>query len=473
MLLTPIASEYQHSGTTFFSKYAALLDIALRLGDVVIVVAAAWLCHWLRFQSFVLDAPYDTATLRASILAVAVFPAFGLYRSWRGESIVAEVGRICIAWLAVLALLMASEWMVKSVGAYSRVWIGSWFIVTILLLGMQRWVARHVLGALRAVGVDTRRIVLVGATEAGHRIVNTTRRNGWMGLDVVGYVQTPYDHLDLGDVASCGDMDQFIARLDQDPPDQIWVALPMRAEALIQKLLEATSDTPITLRLVPDLFGYELINHQAAMVAGVPVITLRGSRIVGHARIVKAIMDRAFSATILLLISPLMLLLALGVKLSSSGPVFYRQVRMGLDGKEFEMLKFRSMPVDVEKDGVKWGNAKHKQVTRFGRFIRSTSLDELPQFINVLKGELSIVGPRPERPMFVKEFKQQIPGYMHKHLVKAGITGWAQIHGLRGDTDLNKRIEYDLHYIKHWSVWLDIEIIVRTPFVLLKRTNAC
>jgi putative colanic acid biosynthesis UDP-glucose lipid carrier transferase len=143
-----------------------------------------------------------------------------------------------------------------------------------------------------------------------------------------------------------------------------------------------------------------------------------------------------------------------------------------MDGKEFDMLKFRSMPVDVERDGVCWGNAGSKSATRFGRFIRRTSLDELPQFINVLKGDLSIVGPRPERPMFVHKFKHSIPGYMHKHLVKGGITGWAQIHGLRGDTDLSKRIEYDLYYIRHWSLLLDIKIILRTPLALISGENA-
>lgn len=472
MLLTSITSESQHSGTTFFSKYAALLDIAVRVGDVAIVVIAAYLCHWLRFDSLVLNRPYDAATLRAAILALAVFPAFGLYRSWRGEGLFAEIARVGAAWLVVLSLWMMSEWLVKSVGEYSRLWVGGWFILTITLLAAHRWMARRLLGGLRAAGVDTRRIVLVGATHAGKRIVAATRANGWMGLNVVGVVQTPHDQYELSGIPSRGGLEQFIAGLDRDPPDQIWIALPMRAEAQIQRVLEATNDKPITVRLVPDLFCFELINHEASMIAGVPVITLRGSRITGHARVCKAVMDRVLSAAILLLISPLLFLLALGVKLSSPGPVFYRQVRMGLDGREFRMLKFRSMPVDVEKDGVKWGNAKHKQVSRFGRFIRSTSLDELPQFINVLKGDLSIVGPRPERPMFVKEFKQRIPGYMHKHLVKAGITGWAQIHGLRGDTDLNERIRYDLHYIEHWSVWLDLLIILRTPMVLLKRTNA-
>jgi Undecaprenyl-phosphate glucose phosphotransferase len=333
-------------------------------------------------------------------------------------------------------------------------------------------VGRRLLGSIRVLGIDARKVVLVGATQAGRKIVAATRQSPWMGLDVIGYVRTPYDQRAIADVPCAGDFDAFIANLQQYAPDQIWVALPMRAEAEIKRLLDATSELPITIRLVPDLFGYELLNHQATQLSGVPVITLRGSRITGHARIFKAIEDRVLAALILLLISPVMLLLALGVKLSSPGPIFYKQKRVGLDGGEFEMLKFRSMPVDVERNGVVWGHAGNKSATRFGRFIRTASLDELPQFLNVLKGELSIVGPRPERPMFVQQLKKKIPGYMHKHLVKGGITGWAQIHGLRGDTDLTKRIEFDLHYINHWSIWLDLKIILRTPLVLLKRTNA-
>jgi putative colanic acid biosynthesis UDP-glucose lipid carrier transferase len=165
-----------------------------------------------------------------------------------------------------------------------------------------------------------------------------------------------------------------------------------------------------------------------------------------------------------LLISPILMLVSIGVKLSSRGPIFYRQERVGWSGKPFEMLKFRSMPVNVEQHGVQWGGAQKKQTTKFGAFIRRTSLDELPQFINVLKGDMSIVGPRPERTVFVDQFKHEIPGYMQKHMVKAGITGWAQINGWRGDTDLSKRIECDLWYIGNWSLWLDLRIIFLTIF---------
>lgn len=243
------------------------------------------------------------------------------------------------------------------------------------------------------------------------------------------------------------------------------VALPVSANRAISYVLDRMDERVLTVKFVPDLLGRQLINHRMEDCAGVPLVTLRESPLHGHAWILKAIEDRIIAGAILLMISPLMLFLAIGVKLSSPGPVLYRQVRVGLDGKEFEMLKFRSMPVDMEKNkSVQWGNAQSKTTTRFGRFIRQTSLDELPQFINVLRGDMSIVGPRPERPMFVEKFKGEIAGYMHKHLVKAGITGWAQINGWRGDTDLVKRIEYDLYYINHWSLAFDLRIIFLTIF---------
>ena len=186
-----------------------------------------------------------------------------------------------------------------------------------------------------------------------------------------------------------------------------------------------------------------------------------------------AVLEFVFLALLILVsLSPLMLLLALGVKLSSPGPVFYRQERVGLNNRPFMMLKFRSMPVDAEAGAIRWGGSARKPATRFGRFLRRTSLDELPQFLNVLKGDMSIVGPRPERPMFVEQFKDEIPDYMRKHLVKAGITGWAQVNGWRGDTDLPTRIEHDLYYIENWSLWLDLKIIALTLFRGFVHPNA-
>ncbi|WP_109123771.1 undecaprenyl-phosphate glucose phosphotransferase [Dyella sp. C11] len=472
MLTMPGVPQLKRAESHFFSKYAALLDIALRVSDVLVITVMALAVYRWEFGNFSMDIHYTSGLIRTVLLALVIFPATGLYRSWRGENRLFELARLWLAWSGVMVMLLAIAWALKTTDAYSRVGAGTWFVTTGVLLTIDRLALRWVLGHIRMRGVDSRRVLLIGSTQAGQRIVNAARKNAWAGLDIIGYVRTPYDQVEIDGVPCLGDFDDIAASFDGWEPDQVWVALPMRAEAMIQKVLQLTIDKPSTIRLVPDFFGYELINHHAAVLNGVPVITLRASRVTGHSHIVKGMMDRAISAVLLLVISPLMLVLALGVKLSSRGPVFYRQRRVGMDGKEFDMLKFRSMPVDAESKGVQWGNAGNKTTTRFGRFIRSSSLDELPQFINVLRGELSIVGPRPERPVFVHEFKRTIPGYMHKHFVKGGITGWAQINGLRGDTDLAKRIEYDLHYIKNWSLWLDVKIMLRTPLVLLKRTNA-
>jgi len=187
---------------------------------------------------------------------------------------------------------------------------------------------------------------------------------------------------------------------------------------------------------------------------------------------IKRTEDIVVATIILILISPIMLIVATGIKASSPGPIFYRQTRVTLHNKEFEMLKFRSMPTNTEQNGVQWGDSKSKTNTKFGQFIRATSLDELPQFLNVLKGDMSIVGPRPERDIFIKKFSQEIPNYNEKHKVKAGITGWAQINGWRGDTSLEKRIEFDLDYIKNWTLWLDIKIIFLTIFKGFINKNA-
>ena len=253
-----------------------------------------------------------------------------------------------------------------------------------------------------------------------------------------------------------------LAALESAVVDEVWLALSFSEEQAIKDALHALRHSTASIRFAPDLFALRLVNHGMSDVLGMPMYDLSTSPMTGVNQLIKWLEDKLLSALILLLISPLMLVLALGVKLTSRGPVFYRQQRVGLNNQPFNMLKFRSMPVDIEKDGVRWGGSATKATTRFGQFIRKTSLDELPQFINVLKGDMSIVGPRPERPMFVEQFKEEIPDYMKKHLVKAGITGWAQVNGWRGDTDLKTRIEYDLYYIENWSLWFDIKIILLT-----------
>jgi putative colanic acid biosynthesis UDP-glucose lipid carrier transferase len=224
---------------------------------------------------------------------------------------------------------------------------------------------------------------------------------------------------------------------------------------------------------VPDIFNFALLNHSMTEVAGLPVINLAESPLSGVNRAIKGAEDFVLSLLLLVILSPLMLLIAVGVKLSSPGPAFYAQQRVTWNGRRFMMRKFRTMPVDAEvTTGPVWSGPGERRSTPFGAFLRRASLDELPQLLNVLQGDMSLVGPRPERPEFVEQFRQQIPGYMQKHLVKAGITGWAQVNDLRGDTDLTRRIEYDLYYIDNWSLMFDLRILCLTLWHILTSRNA-
>jgi putative colanic acid biosynthesis UDP-glucose lipid carrier transferase len=371
-------------------------------------------------------------------------------------------------------VVVISLWAFKLAEDFSRLWLALWFSTSWIFLIGWRLAAFSVLKRLRASGYNHKHIVIVGAGRLGQAIQAQIQASPWSGFEVAAFFDDDADKIaTVVNGVEVKAADDLSGWLDAHPVDEIWFALPLRAEPRLQALLHALRHTTANIRYVPNLSGLRLLNHAPREVLGFSMLDLSVSPMSEpFNRLLKSLEDKVIAGLILLLISPIMLLLAIGVKLSSPGPVFYRQERVGLNGELFNMLKFRSMPVDVEKDGVQWGSAGSKTNTWFGAFIRKTSLDELPQFINVLKGDMSIVGPRPERPMFVEQFKDEIPGYMQKHMVKAGITGWAQVHGWRGDTCLKTRIEFDLWYVEHWSLWLDIKIIIMTLFKGFVHSNA-
>lgn len=459
-------------GNAMLSRYGAFFDAIIRATDFIVVLGCALLSRWLRYGGLAFPHGDIISLLLVSLLTLMVFHGGGIYRNWRGTGLFNEIPRIWLAWFAVFAIFLFILWASKTTAEYSRLWLGTWFAMAAVTFAVVRLVARAILRSIRKHGIDTRTVVIVGATAGAVRLVNAVHHNVWSGLRVVGYVATPYDEASFDSLRCMGDTDRFLMSSHESLPDQIWLALPLSAETLIQRYLDALEQTSITVRLIPNLFGFRLLNHHVAELAGVPVLTLRGTPMEGHAYLWKTIEDKVLSAVILLCFSPLLLLIAAGIKLSSPGPVLYRQKRLGWNGRPFEMLKFRSMLQDVEQEGVRWGNATTKKVTRFGGFLRRTSLDELPQFINVIKGDMSIVGPRPERPLFVEQFKVHIAGYMQKHFVKAGITGWAQVNGWRGDTDLQTRIEHDLYYIENWSIFFDLKIMLMTLFRGFAHKNA-
>lgn len=456
-------------------EHATALNAAFYAADWLMVAFSGWLAYWLYLDGTQLPGHYSVGILIALLLAAWLFPRFSLYQAWRGASIIDEMRSVSLAWGAVLLVLTAFAFTTKMGADYSRGWLGIWaftgwfslLLARVFLRGGLRWLRRH--------GFNQRNIVIVGSAGLSERVAERLRSAPWMGLNIVGFFHGD-DGVGEGmsGVPHIGGLDSVASFVTDEGVEQVWIAMPLRDEETVKWLLHELRHTTADIRFVPDLFGLRLLNHSVMDVAGLPVMNLSVTPMSGVNVVLKAVEDRLISLIILLLISPLMLLIAIGVKLSSPGPIFYRQERVGWNGETFMMYKFRSMPVDVEKDGVQWGGAgKTKQATAFGALLRRTSLDELPQFINVLMGDMSIVGPRPERPMFVEKFKDEIPDYMKKHLVKAGITGWAQVNGWRGDTDLTKRIEYDLYYIENWSLWLDLRIIFLTIFRGFISKSAC
>jgi Undecaprenyl-phosphate glucose phosphotransferase len=270
-----------------------------------------------------------------------------------------------------------------------------------------------------------------------------------------------------------GDYSEISLVIARNQINIVIIALPLSAHERIGEVLGSIGDDTVDIKVIPDLYRYISLSGSVEEFEGLPIIGLRGSPMVGWARVTKRMVDIIGSAIGLLILSPVLIALALGVKFTSPGPVFYRQKRMGLDGRVFTMYKFRSMRIDAEqKTGPVWAQEGDPRRTRLGAFMRSTSLDELPQLLNVLRGEMSLVGPRPERPEFIGDFRKNIPGYMLRHKMKAGITGWAQINGWRGNTSLEKRIEHDLFYIENWSLALDFKIMFLTVFKGLKAPNA-
>jgi len=467
MLLMPGHAGIRRGDSTFLSKYAALFEMLQRVGDLGILLATAVACHWFRFGTAQINPSLTNLLVVAMLLVLLVFPVFGLYRSWRGEGVAEEVTRIALAWTVVVAITAVVGWWLADMGRPSRDWGLAWYLSTIVALGAQRGMVRWALRRIRSRGLDSRDVVIIGATRTGDDIAQAMQRNAWMGLRVLGHVRTDYDQMVVDPGKDLGDVEAFIASLRERVPSQVWIALPLRAEELIRKLMDATADLPITVRLVPDLFGFDLLNHGVTSVGDIPVITLQGKRLEGRSQASKAIEDVVLGGLILILIAPLMALIAVGVKLSSPGPVLFRQRRHGLGGEVVDVWKFRSMRVHQEDHGqVTQATRGDARITPFGRFLRATSLDELPQFINVLQGHMSIVGPRPHAVEHNNHYRELVPRYMTRHSMKPGITGWAQVNGFRGETDtldkMIKRVEYDIHYIQNWSVWLDLRIIALT-----------
>ncbi len=459
-------------GRSLSHQYGWLSCRLAQLTDVTAVALAAYVVHVAYLKQWTLPPLYVWGTTVGMLLLAIVLPALGVYNTWRGRVLSPLLFKLMMGY-AVVGLVCTSLLFFSGLSeAFSRVWLVTTLTVAFLTSLSTRAAIYPLLKRYRMHGRNRRQVVLIGdahscATAASHLQAEPTA-----GFDICTiYLMGEDSGKELAG-RNLGWLPYSVNRVNDIQSDEVWICLPLAEGQRVKQTIADLGVTAANVRFMPDMRDFRLINHNISHVANLYLLDMTCSPISGSARFFKALEDRVISALILLLISPVLLAVAIGVKLSSPGPVFYRQERVSWSGKPFGMLKFRSMPVDSEKNGVTWGGAQQKQTTAFGAFIRRTSLDELPQFLNVLKGDMSIVGPRPERTVFVDKFKHEIPGYMQKHLMKAGITGWAQIQGWRGDTDLDKRIECDLWYIENWSLLLDVKIILLTVFKGFINKNA-
>lgn len=450
-------------------EYFNLLILLLRSIDSIIIFSAGWVIYEAKFGSLAISSPYLIAMCSGVLLAWFLFSFFQLYGGIRANQLSVYFLRILQA-VALLWLLLACLGFITKTGEwYSRLWLTEWMALSFFLLVMSRFLLLLFLRWMRSQGFNEKRVVIIGAGDMGRKLAETIQQAHWTGFRIVAMIDDdaankPARIHDIPVVMMPPSLSDY---LKGESVDEIWITLPLRAEDRVKAILYELRHTTITTRYLLDIFGLNPLNHSITDLAGFPVLNIQTTPMKGVNRIVKAIEDRLLAFMILLIISPLMLVIALGVKLSSRGPVFFKQKRLGWDGKVIKVYKFRTMVQHEEVHGqVTQATAHDKRVTPFGRLLRRTSLDELPQFINVLQGRMSIVGPRPHALAHNEQYKDTIHVYMQRHRMKPGITGWAQINGWRGETDtldkMQKRVEYDLYYINHWSLWFDFKIIFMT-----------
>jgi putative colanic acid biosynthesis UDP-glucose lipid carrier transferase len=419
------------------------------------------------------------------LLAMVVFPLASVYGSWRGRSLLEQSGRLVMAWLAVLAVIVLLAFSLGLAGELDRRWLLSWLVLGSVMLAGLRGAASVAVRMVRARGWNHKRVVVVGSDAWALSVVDRICEDDSYGLDVVAMVNEDSSENELNPARPCtlGGLEQLPAVINKTGADEVWICLPVLpdhagGDSALDRVLWILRHSTVTLRLVPNLHQLRLLHRPITSVAGVNVFDLNVSPMgVGVNRAIKALEDWVVAGLLLLLTAPIMALIAAGVKLSSPGPVLFKQVRHGWNGKPIKIYKFRTMYVHREESGtVTQARKEDARITRLGAFLRRTSLDELPQFFNVLQGRMSVVGPRPHAVEHNHYYMDQIDSYMQRHRVKPGITGWAQVNGLRGETNtidkMRQRVEHDLFYIENWSLAFDIKIILMTIVRGFRHPNA-
>ncbi|CAG4892505.1 undecaprenyl-phosphate glucose phosphotransferase [Paraburkholderia saeva] len=471
-----------------------MLSVLSRIIDIAMVGLGALIAAAVQRGTFVwLNDMQSVSLLFNCLLMVLFFPALGIYQSWRGKPVYDLLWRVSGGWLIVEGAGILMSFSLHRSDLLSRLWLVYWAVATIVLLMITKALVHGVLKGLRREGYNQKAVAIVSGALYGRFLIEQMRDRPEAGFSPVIVFDEPGGRresdrieapvgaanlpVELEGIPVERDFNRMVRAVRTRGIRELWLALPMSHERTIHRFVMEFRNEFVNIRFIPDVRSLSLFNQPVVDLLGVPAINLAASPITDVRVLPKFVFDRMFALAALAALSPLMLVIAAMVKLSSPGPVFFRQKRKGIDGHEFEIYKFRSMKVHAETAGkVTQATRGDPRITAVGAFLRKTSLDELPQFINVLKGEMSVVGPRPHALEHDDIYKDLVKGYMHRYRIKPGITGWAQINGYRGETDriekMMGRVKLDLYYMQHWTFWLDIKIVALTLYKGFAGRNA-
>jgi Undecaprenyl-phosphate glucose phosphotransferase len=455
----------------------ALTGLLARLFDVALIVAGALVASHIRFDDASQRGFYLAFVAFAAAFSLAIFPALGVYQSWRGRSKRVLAGQVALGWLIVQGCAMALMFSLHRIDFVSRLWFVYWSAISGGGLIVSRLVIHSLIGRMRHAGIDLQSVAIAACGDHCDGIIQKMESATESGFRPWAIYNLDPDSKPASRVPTFTDHKAFARYVREQNIGEVWLALPLSQERAILKLVDEFRNDLINIRFMPDVRALALFEGSVTSVLNQPTINLAASPLPPNALVQKDLFDRLFALAALIAISPILLGCAIAVKLSSRGPVFFRQQRKGADGRVFTIYKFRTMRLHVQKAGVlEQAKRNDPRITRVGGFLRRTSLDELPQFFNVLCGDMSVVGPRPHALEHDDLYQNVVSGYIHRYRIKPGITGWAQINGYRGETDrlekMEGRVEHDLYYLCNWSFALDVRIILATVFKGISHRNA-
>lgn len=456
-----------------FSTIARAYPVAQRLAmlsDCASVLIGSVLAYVLRFGYGPMPDHFVLVMLFMALCVVLINFGTESYSKWRTTTLWRLLLNLSRNWLLVALVIATVIFFADASQKYSRLWLGLSLLLSFILAAIARVSASILLARIRSAGRNRRQVYLLGPPATLLKVARKMRKNRAEGFSIGGITRLRPD-------PSRHEQEALIEKIRNSNCNEVWICMPLEMGSMVKALMYQLRNETVEIRYLPELSDIPLLNHQVSSVVGLYSIDLSVTPMSGSARLLKRLEDVVISSVIILMIAPVYMLIAVAVKLTSPGPVLFKQLRTGINGHEFYVYKFRSMKLHQEQDGqVTQATKKDSRITSVGAFLRRTSLDELPQFFNVLQGTMSIVGPRPHALAHNEYYKDLVESYMRRHKVKPGITGWAQVNGYRGETDtldkMQKRVEYDLWYINNWSLWLDLKIILVTVFKGFINKNA-